>query len=87
MMRRHMPSTWAAYPYSAPDWMDSTVDLPMTLRGSTSSTRRSAAAWWNNASMEMAMPGAMAPPRYSPVPEMASKVVAVPRSTTMHGPP
>ena len=30
--------------------------------------------------------GVMAPPRYSPASEMASKVVAVPRSTTMHGP-
>ena len=32
------------------------------------------------------MPGAMAPPRYSPASETASKVVAVPKSTTMHGP-
>ena len=29
----------------------------------------------------------MAPPRYSPASETASKVVAVPKSTTMHGPP
>ena len=29
------------------------------------------------------MPGVMAPPRYSPAAEMASKVVAVPKSTTM----
>ena len=33
------------------------------------------------------MPGAMAPPTYSPRAETASKVVAVPKSTTMHGPP
>ncbi len=32
--------------------------------------------------MEMPIPGAMAPPRYSPRAEMASKVVAVPKSTT-----
>ena len=31
------------------------------------------------------MPGTIAPPRYSPAAEMASKVVAVPRSTTMIG--
>ena len=33
------------------------------------------------------MPGAMTPPRYSPSPETTSKVIAVPKSTTMHGPP
>ena len=33
------------------------------------------------------MPGAITPPRYSPAPEIASKVVAVPKSTTMTGPP
>ena len=33
------------------------------------------------------MPGAMTPPRYSADSETASKVVAVPKSTTMHGPP
>jgi hypothetical protein len=32
-------------------------------------------------------PGAMAPPRYSPRAEMTSNFVAVPKSTTMHGPP
>ena len=58
--------------------MDSTVDLPMTLRGSTSSTRLSAAAWWNRASSDIARPGAIAPPRYSPSTEIASNVVAVP---------
>ena len=33
------------------------------------------------------MPGAMAPPRNSPLAETTSKVVAVPMSTTMVGPP
>ena len=71
----------------APDCIDSTVLRPITLRGSTSSTRRSAAARANSASRLMSMPGKMAPPRYSPLAEMASKVVAVPKSTTMVGPP
>ena len=31
------------------------------------------------------MPGAITPPRYSPASEIASKVVAVPKSTTMQG--
>jgi hypothetical protein len=35
----------------------------------------------------MSMPGKMAPPRYSPLAEMASNVVAVPKSTTTTGPP
>ncbi len=33
------------------------------------------------------MPGAMAPPTYSPLVETASKVVEVPKSTTIAGPP
>ena len=61
--------------------------LPITLRGSVSSTRRSAAARPNSASMEISMPGKIAPPRYSPFSEMTSKVVAVPKSTTIVGPP
>ena len=59
----------------------------MTLRGSTSSTRRSAAARPKSASRLISMPGTMAPPRYSPLAEIASKVVAVPKSTTIVGPP
>ena len=43
-MRRHKPSTMSVKPYTAPAWIDSTVFLPMALRGSISSTRRSAAA-------------------------------------------
>ena len=86
-MRSHKPSTWAAKPYTAPDWMHSTVVLPSTLRGSTSSTARRAAARPTRASMLMPMPGAMAPPRYSPLADTASQVVAVPKSATMVGPP
>ena len=33
------------------------------------------------------MPGKIAPPRYSPLADTASKVVAVPKSTTIVGPP
>ena len=33
------------------------------------------------------MPGKMAPPMYSPLAEIASKVLAVPKSTTIVGPP
>ncbi len=36
-----------------------------------------------SASAEIRMPGLMAPPRYSPLAETASKVVAVPKSMTM----
>ena len=36
---------------------------------------------------KISMPGMMAPPRYSPRSEVASMVVAVPKSTTMQGPP
>ena len=48
----------------------------MTLRGSTSSTRRSAAAEWYSASRLTPTPGVMAPPMYSPLALMASTVVA-----------
>jgi hypothetical protein len=87
VIREQMPSTWAAKPYSAPDCMDSVVFLPITLRGSTISTRNSAAARPYSASMLISTPGRIAPPRYSPFPEMASSVVAVPKSMTIVGPP
>ena len=59
----------------------------MTERGRTSSTLRSCAPRGASASTEISMPGAIAPPRYSPLADTASKLVAVPKSTTMHGPP
>ena len=71
----------------APDCIDSTVLRPITLRGSISSTRRRAAARAKRASRLMSIPGKIAPPRYSPLAEMASNVVAVPKSTTIVGPP
>ena len=33
------------------------------------------------------MPGQITPPMYSPFADTQSNVVAVPKSTTMHGPP
>ena len=63
------------------------VDLPITFFGATSSTRRSAAARANSASSEISMPGKIAPPRYSPFALTASTVLAVPKSTTIVGPP
>lgn len=57
----------------------------MTCGGFRTSTRGSRAARWNSASAEIPTPGLMTPPRYSPAAEMASNVVAVPKSTTMIG--
>ena len=51
--------------------------------GLRTSTRGSRAARWNSASAEMFTPGQMTPPRYSPRAVIASKVVAVPKSTTI----
>ena len=54
---------------------------------SCTSMRGSRAARWNNASAEICGPGQITPPRYSPFAEIASNVVAVPKSTTMIGVP
>src|SRR5277367_3421069 len=64
-----------------------TVLVPITLPGSLISTRGNRAARANNASDEIPNPGAITPPRYSPFAEITSNVIAVPKSTTMHGPP
>ena len=61
--------------------------LPMTLGGLRISTRARRAARENSASAEIPSPGAITPPQYSPCAEMTSNVVAVPKSTTTHGPP
>ena len=66
--------------------MEWTVLRPTTSGGRANSTRGSLEAARKSASMEMWMPGQMAPPRYSPLGVTASKVVAVPKSTTMSGP-
>jgi len=57
--------------------MLATVLVPMTLPGFLMSMRGRRAVRENSASAEMPMPGAMEPPRYSPLAEMTSKVVAV----------
>src|SRR5665213_2297239 len=67
--------------------MLSVVLVPMILVGFLISTRVRRAARLKRASAEMPRPGAMAPPRNSPLRETTSKVVAVPMSTTMAGPP
>ena len=64
-----------------------TVFVPITLPGSLISTRGSRAVRENNASDEIPIPGAITPPRYSHFAEITSNVIAVPKSTTMHGPP
>src|SRR6478672_6264357 len=70
-----------------PDWSDSTVFLAITDRGRSSSTLRSWAPRRPRASREISMPGAIAPPTYSPRTLTTSNVVAVPKSTTIAGPP
>ena len=82
-----MPSIIPVKPYRAPDWIDSTVVLPITLRGSTSSTAPRAAARPNSASRLISIPGAIAPPRKAPSAEITSKLLPVPKSTTTVGPP
>ena len=64
-----------------------TVFVPMTRPGSLISTRGRRAARAKSASEAIPSPGAITPPRYSHFAEITSKVIAVPKSTTMHGPP
>ena len=63
------------------------VVRPITLLGRAISTRWSIEARSKSASIEVWMPGKITPPRYSPWAETQSKVVAVPKSTAMAGPP
>ena len=53
----------------------------------TKSTLTSRAARAKSASIETSIPGASTPPTYSPSGETMSKLVEVPKSTTMHGAP
>src|SRR6266498_3850940 len=87
IIRRTSASTCPAKPKTMPAWSDSAVFLPITERGATSSTRRSWAVSRTSASVEISIPGAIATPSISPRRETASKVVAVPKSTTTDGPP
>jgi hypothetical protein len=63
------------------------VFFPITERGRAGSTLRNWAARAASASNEISMPGANAPPRNSPRELMTSKLVVVPKSTTIDGPP
>jgi hypothetical protein len=63
--------------------MLATVFLPMAVRGRVISTRGSLAVRLYRASADTIRPGAMMPPAYSPLGVTTSKVVAVPKSTTM----
>jgi hypothetical protein len=63
------------------------VERPITLPGLRMSTRGRRAARWKRASALTPTPVQITPPRYSPFLVTTSKVVAVPKSTTMTGPP
>ncbi len=67
--------------------MPSTMLRPMAAGGVASSTRISRAARCDRASRPLSTPGAITPPRNSPSADTTSSVVAVPKSTTTHGPP
>ena len=64
-----------------------TVFLPMTDGGLISSKRGSFAVRSTIASAVTFRPGQMAPPKNSPFSETTPKLVAVPKSMKMHGPP
>src|SRR6266536_419193 len=70
-----------------PDCRHSTVFLPITRLGRAGSTLSSCAARRDSASTEISMPGANAPPTNSPFALTASKLVEVPKSTMIAGPP
>ena len=86
-MRSTKPSTWPAKPKIVPDWSASTVFFPITFLGLTNSILRNCAARAVNASTDISMPGASAPPKNSPLGDTTSKFVDVPKSTTIAGPP
>ena len=69
-------------PNTAPACIHSTVFLPTIERGLVSSTRRSAAERAAAASDDTCNPGAMAPPRNSPLADTTSTQIAEPKSTT-----
>ena len=62
------------------------VDLPIAVSGSPSSIRAIRAPRSVSAVSEISTPGAIAPPRYSPSAETASKLIPVPKSTTTQVP-
>ncbi len=70
-----------------PDCMLSALVLPITRRGFESSILGSLAAFSKSASRDVRIPGQMMPPRYSPLDEIASRIVAVPKSMITRGAP
>ena len=60
--------------------------MPITDFGFTNSTFLSCAALAARASTDISIPGANAPPKNSPFGETTSKLVDVPKSTTIVGP-
>ena len=66
--------------------MFSAVFLPIAVRGAASSIPNSRAARAPRAFTATSSPGAIAPPMNSPAAETASKLMAVPKSTTTSGP-
>ena len=67
--------------------MLSVVFLHIALPGSSISTLGSLEVFSNSASEDILSPGAIEPPKYSPLSDRAQKVVAVPKSIIMRGPP
>ena len=86
-MRVTIASTSPAVPKIRPDWIASTVLVPTTCGGAASSTRVSRAVRENRLAALACMPGAITPPTNSPLSLTTSKFVAVPKSTTIAGPP
>ena len=61
--------------------------FPITDAGAVSSTRVRWAVREKRLAADACMPGAITPPMNSPLSETTSKFVAVPKSTTIAGPP
>ena len=66
-IRRTMPSISPAKPKTKPDWIAARLERPIAVSGSARSMRGIRAARSTRALSEISRPGAIAPPRYSPV--------------------
>ena len=53
--------------------------LQIVIPGFASSTLGNLDASWNNASLDILIPGHIEPPKYSPLSDIAQNVVAVPK--------
>ncbi len=71
-IRSIMPSASAAVPKIRPDWIASIVLRPIGDRGAWSSTCGSRAVSRDSDVFEVCTPGAIAPPRNSPLSETTS---------------